>query len=153
MASYTTVNKVGPDGCICKYDIFATREEADARISELHQMVGYEDAFVVDNDAAAVDGLMCFQEVKSFPVNKSNKTVSFDKSAFDENKKIKDFVILRADRDKRLLDSDIDVLPDKWAAMNDDTKTAWTNYRQALRDLPENTADPTNITWPEEPEL
>ena len=27
----------------------------------------------------------------------------------------------------------------------------WKTYRQALRDLPANTADPTNITWPEEP--
>ena len=43
-----------------------------------------------------------------------------------------------------------------WTQYNDspldaDTKTAWTNYRQALRDLPANTVDPTNITWPEEP--
>ena len=151
MPSFTTVNKVDGDGFICKCDVFETREEADARIVELHQMAGYEDAFVVDNDATAVDGLMCFQSPKHFPVNKSNKTVSFDQSAFDADKKTKDFAILRTHRDKRLLASDIDVLPDKWAAMDDDTKTAWTNYRQALRDLPANTVDPTNITWPEEP--
>ena len=36
--------------------------------------------------------------------------------------------------------------------MNDDTKANWTDYRQALRDLPETvTDDPTNVTWPEEP--
>jgi hypothetical protein len=28
---------------------------------------------------------------------------------------------------------------------------AWITYRQALRDLPANTADPTNPTWPGEP--
>ena len=152
MPSFTTVNKVDANGFICKYNTFKTREEADARIEELHKMDGYEDAFVVDNDATAVNGRMCFQKPKYFPVDKINKTVSFDQNAFDTDKKTEDFAILRTERNPRLLASDIDVLPDKWAAMNDDTKTAWTNYRQALRDLPANTADPTDITWPEEPE-
>ena len=31
-------------------------------------------------------------------------------------------------------------------------KTAWATYRQALRDLPENTEDPKNVTWPSQPE-
>ncbi len=54
-----------------------------------------------------------------------------------------------------------------WAALRDKrnrllTQTDWwvlrgsptdaqTAYRTALRDLPANTADPTNPTWPEEP--
>ena len=151
MPSFTTVNKVDENNFIVKSDTYETREEADARIVELHKISGYEDAFVVDNDATAVDGLMCFQNPKYFPVNKANKTVSFDKSTFDADKKAEDFAILRTDRDARLLASDIDVLPDKWAAMNDDTKTAWSNYRQALRDLPANTADPTDVTWPTKP--
>lgn len=28
---------------------------------------------------------------------------------------------------------------------------AWAKYRQALRDLPETTDDPTNVVWPEPP--
>ena len=151
MPSFTTVNKVDDNNFIIKCDVYGTKEEADARIVELHKMSGYEDAFIVDNDATAVDGLMCFHSPKHFTVNKANKTVSFDHNAFDADKKTKNFVILRADRDERLLASDIDVLPDKWAAMNDDTKTAWTNYRKALRDLPANTVDPANPTWPTEP--
>lgn len=31
-------------------------------------------------------------------------------------------------------------------------KTAWATYRQALRDLPANTADPENANWPTPPE-
>lgn len=58
---------------------------------------------------------------------------------------------LRQERNRRLEISDISVLPDRWSVMDDDTKTVWTNYRQALRDLPANTADPTNPTWPTEP--
>ena len=29
---------------------------------------------------------------------------------------------------------------------------AWKTYRQALRDLPANTSDPINPTWPTKPE-
>lgn len=152
MPSFTTVNKVDENNFICKYDNYATREEADARIAELHKIVGYEDAFVVDSDATAVNGEMCFQEPKHFPVNKENKTVSFDQSAFDTDRFNDDMRLLRIERNDRLEATDITVLPDRWTAMNDDTKTAWTNYRQALRDLPANTADPADITWPSSPD-
>jgi hypothetical protein len=27
------------------------------------------------------------------------------------------------------------------------------NYRQSLRDLPDNTSDPNNVTWPEKPQV
>ena len=151
MPSFTTVNKVDENNFICKYELFETKEEADARIVELHKIAGYEDAFVVDNDATAVNGEMCFQRPKHFPVNKANKTVSFDQSAFDTDKFNDDMQLLRIERDSRLAATDIVVLPDRWAAMNDDTKTAWSNYRQALRDLPANTADPANPTWPTKP--
>ena len=56
-----------------------------------------------------------------------------------------DMVILRIKRNKKLAKSD-------WMANSDVTMTdAWKNYRQALRDLPANTADPKNPTWPTEP--
>ena len=151
MPSFTTVNKVDANNFICKYELFATKEEADARIVELHKISGYEDAFVVDNDATAENGEMCFQNPNHFPVNKANKTVSFDQSAFDADKNAMNMRYLRDKRNDRLQASDLDVLPDKWAAMNDDTKTAWSNYRKALRDLPANTADPANPTWPTKP--
>ena len=83
MSSYTTINKVDENGFICKYDNFATREEADARIAELHKISGYEDAFIVDNDAAAVDGLMCFQMPEFWSVDKVAKTVTLDQAAKD----------------------------------------------------------------------
>ena len=151
MPSFTTVNKVDGDGFICKYDNFATREEADARIAELHQMAGYEDAFVVDNEATSTNGEMCFQEPRHFPVDVKNKTVSFDQDAKDATVFSDHMIMLRAERNDRLEVTDITVLPDRWAAMDADTKTAWTNYRKALRDLPANTDDPTDITWPEKP--
>jgi len=52
---------------------------------------------------------------------------------------------LRTERNAKLAASD-------WMAMSDYTMSdPWKTYRQALRDLPANTADPANPTWPEEP--
>jgi len=57
--------------------------------------------------------------------------------------------ILRNQRDDKLLFCD-------WTQGNDtplgsSKKTEWATYRQALRDLPANTSDPKNPTWPSEP--
>lgn len=59
------------------------------------------------------------------------------------------WVELRTERDRRLVASD-------WTQFNDsplsqDKKSEWAVYRQALRDLPANTTDPTNVTWPTPP--
>jgi Phage tail assembly chaperone protein len=32
-------------------------------------------------------------------------------------------------------------------------QNAWATYRQQLRDLPANTPDPTNVTWPTPPSI
>ena len=56
-----------------------------------------------------------------------------------------DMVILRIKRNKKLAQSD-------WMANSDVNMTdTWKTYRQALRDLPANTAAPKNPTWPTEP--
>jgi hypothetical protein len=36
--------------------------------------------------------------------------------------------------------------------LTDEVKTNWQTYRQSLRDLPANTPDPANPTWPDAPE-
>ena len=52
---------------------------------------------------------------------------------------------LRETRTKLLAESD-------WMANSDVTMSdAWRTYRQALRDLPANTSDPANPTWPTPP--
>ena len=53
--------------------------------------------------------------------------------------------VLRAKRNALLAESD-------WMANSDVTMTdAWKTYRQSLRDLPANTSDPSNPTWPTQP--
>ena len=61
------------------------------------------------------------------------------------SKTVLDWVELREQRDKLLAETD-------WMANSDVTlPDAWKTYRQALRDLPANTSDPTNPTWPTKP--
>jgi hypothetical protein len=57
---------------------------------------------------------------------------------------------LRDERNFRLMNSDWSQLPD--TTLTTAKKTAWTTYRQVLRDLPANTEDPKNVTWPSQPE-
>ena len=56
---------------------------------------------------------------------------------------------LRTRRDDLLYKCDWTQLDD--APLSDDDKTAWRTYRQALRDLPQNTSDPNDVTWPTPP--
>ena len=56
---------------------------------------------------------------------------------------------LRNERNARLAASDYTQLQD--AHLSAEKKSAWADYRQALRDLPENATDPTQVTWPVSP--
>ena len=52
---------------------------------------------------------------------------------------------LRAQRDRLLAETDVYALSDR--TLSDGMRA----YRQALRDLPANTSDPQNPTWPTKP--
>ena len=56
---------------------------------------------------------------------------------------------LRSDRDKMLSSSDWTQTLD--SPFTDAKRQEWAVYRQALRDLPANTSDPSNPSWPTEP--
>ena len=53
---------------------------------------------------------------------------------------------VRRDRDRKLAETDFHALSD--ATLADNMKT----YRQSLRDVPEDNADPDSISWPTKPE-
>tara|TARA_R100000234_G_C4971011_1_gene166209 strand:+ start:678 stop:1025 length:348 start_codon:yes stop_codon:yes gene_type:complete len=64
----------------------------------------------------------------------------------DEQKTKDAWAELRSFRDTRLATTD-------WMALSDVTMSdAWKKYRQDLRDLPDNTSDPTKPTWPTKPD-
>lgn len=62
---------------------------------------------------------------------------------------IKRWFDLRSLRNAKLSECDWVVLPD--SQLSPEQRTAWAAYRQELRDLPENTQDPLNPTWPNHP--
>ena len=54
---------------------------------------------------------------------------------------------VRAERNRRILDSD-------WTQLSDSpaNKQAWANYRQLLRNIPQQPGFPWNVSWPVKPE-
>lgn len=56
---------------------------------------------------------------------------------------------LRSERDRRLSDSDWVVLIN--LETSGPVPQVWIDYRQALRDLPSNTAHPASPNWPQRP--
>ena len=67
------------------------------------------------------------------------------KAKFSEFESVTDFNNLRFERNKLLAETD-------WMANSDVIMSNdWKIYRQQLRDLPANTSDPRNPTWPTKP--
>lgn len=105
------------------------------------------------------EGVLKIESKYSFNVDINDDRFYVDISSFEikekeknnkgSQKKDKDqlFYELRESRNKRLRNSDWTQIPD--APVD---KAAWAEYRQKLRDLPQNTTDPTNVTWPEKPQ-
>ena len=58
---------------------------------------------------------------------------------------------VRFERDRLLAESDIAMLPDRYAAMSEEIKTAWSEYRQGLRDITSQAGFPHNVVWPFKP--
>lgn len=62
-------------------------------------------------------------------------------------------VLAREKRD-RLLQTVVDPIvtnPLRWAEMTDAQRQAWSDYRRALLDVPEQVGFPLSIVWPEQP--
>lgn len=63
-------------------------------------------------------------------------------------------VLAREKRD-RLLRTVVDPIvtnPLRWAEMTDAQRQAWSDYRRALLDIPEQAGFPLSIVWPTKPE-
>jgi hypothetical protein len=68
------------------------------------------------------------------------------KVSSDNAEPARKWAAIRAQRDALLSSSDWRAMPDAPTMSAD-----WTNYRQALRNLPSTQADPDNVVFPEEP--
>jgi len=63
---------------------------------------------------------------------------------------------IRAERDRKLAESDWRIIYETEKAATDGLgiqyPVAWSEYRQALRDIPQQPGFPTNVTWPDLPQ-
>ncbi len=57
--------------------------------------------------------------------------------------------IVRSDRDQAIAQSDWTQMPD--VSLTAEQKAAWADYRQALRDVPEQPGFPWSVQWPAKP--
>lgn len=62
------------------------------------------------------------------------------------------FRMLRSERDQLLFASDWAETPSAERRLSPELFEAWASYRQALRDLPQITADPSRPVWPTPPQ-
>ena len=79
--------------------------------------------------------------------NKENPTESEIKEAQDALDVFSGYALLRAERNKKLIQSD-------WTQSRDVTlsnDSAWATYRQALRDITDSATSLDDVTWPTAP--
>jgi hypothetical protein len=72
-----------------------------------------------------------------------------EESAHAAGQSDREFLSLRLERDKLLVESDWTQYTD--SPLDDEAKVEWATHRQLLRNLPA-TTDPADPTWPEAPE-
>jgi len=127
---FLSITGVTVDNRIAKYQEFESEADANAHAAAYS-------GFVVESPGG---------NLLLWTVDASAKTVTRDTDVEAAADTALAWEQVRGHRNQLLTDSD-------WRAMSDLTMSDdWKTYRQALRDLPANTVDPTNITWPEEPE-
>lgn len=81
-------------------------------------------------------------------------TAAEQEAAYKSNKDDEQAKSVRADRDKRLAECDWVILKAVDASVDGlgiQLPTAWTTYRQALRDIPSQANFPWDVTWPDAP--
>ena len=112
---------------------------ADAMVSSM-VTEGYANAFHVPLPTGSSD---------YWVVDAEAQTVTTDQDQADADALASSWTALRSERDALLVSSDWTQYND--SPLTDEVKTSWQTYRQALRDLPENTDDPADPTWPPPP--
>lgn len=73
------------------------------------------------------------------------------KEQIEQEREAHAWASLRAERNRRLAETDWIMLPDAPVPPGT-TREQWAAYRRALRDVPQQPGAPYDVTWPEEPQ-
>lgn len=92
------------------------------------------------NGLYTADGIPRYKLVDGHPVERTDEEIDADRVPILEAQ-------IREQRNKLLSESDWTQIPDN--PLSQSERESWATYRQQLRDIPEQTGFPTNITWPE----
>ena len=125
-----------------------TKTEVEARalvsrlINDLPPNKRAPNAFYVDMPVEGINS-------NYITVDPSTKTITYDSSQERSDKTAKAFEQLREQRNNKLYDTDW--VSNRAYDAGTEIPSDWKTYRQALRDLPANTPDPADPTWPVAP--
>tara|TARA_Y100000296_G_C5154254_1_gene248115 strand:- start:565 stop:966 length:402 start_codon:yes stop_codon:yes gene_type:complete len=115
---------------VSKYQDFDTKTEANTHVAKYG-------GFVALNPGGGTD---------YWTVNPVAKTVIFNQAKCKAEEEAKAWEKIRRKRNQLLQESDWTQFPD--SPLTDEQKTAWNNYRQKLRDIPQDFKDPEKVEWP-----
>ena len=87
-------------------------------------------------------------DIENYKVS-NGALVMRDEQDLDQEKHDLEMLLFKRTRNTLLAASDWTQTPD--SPLSNSKKQEWATYRQALRDLPANTADPSNPSWPTQP--
>jgi len=137
MPRFTLVTKLDPaDGHVAKSIECRDQAHADSELARV--LPDYSNAFIIKDEVTA--------DVSQWKCDPATKTIV---DRIDRFKPMEDMARLRSERNALLASSDWTQGAD--SPLDDEAKTSWAEYRQELRDLPANTDDPANPTWPDAP--
>ena len=133
MENYIAIVK-STDGKLDKYQDFSV--EADA-VSHVEAYGG----FVVSDPGGSTS---------YWVVDEAAETVVNNQDQADADALASSWASLRMERYSLLASSDWTQASD--SPLTDEVKASWATYRETLRNLPANTADPDSVSWPDPPE-
>ena len=125
------------DGKLDKYQDFTVEAHALTHIATYAPDIG----FVAPNPGGSTG---------YWVVDEAAETVVNDQAQADADALASSWDRLRRERNALLVSSDWTQAAD--SPLTDEAKTEWATYRETLRNLPANTPDPSNPTWPDEPQ-
>ena len=106
----------------------------------VENVIECEASFAEEHNLISLDG---HEEIGINDLYQNNSFVKADNTEYE-------WGLIRQQRARLLVESDLFVMPDRWVALSQEKQTALSLYRQQLRDIPQNYTNPRHVKWPED---